>query len=155
MGVNRALDLLIEHAEQVRDERKVQQFVNRQLALTPWHEVAHRALMRSHARFARRWDAALAQYESCEQVLWDELGVSPSAETSDLRDQIVREMQQETARPQPQINAQPQHNIPRLLPAFFGRNAERIRLAKHLLDSNYPACSPSSAKAVSAKRTYR
>lgn len=135
-SVNRALDMLIDAAERAQAEPRVQQFVNRQLALTPWHEMAHRALMRSLAREGRH-DAALAQYESCEKVLWDELGVSPSAETVALRDQLIAEMQEAvtTRPPQP---AQPRHNLPRLLPAFFGRNAERIQLTRHLLDPDFP-----------------
>ena len=136
-SVNRALDLLIEHAELVREEERIQQFVNRQLALTPWHEIAHRALMRSMARVGR-WDAALAQYESCEQVLWDELGVAPSAETVALYGQIKQEMQRSVTHVDPVVRPQVRHNLPRLLPAFFGRNAERIQLVQHLKDPAYP-----------------
>ncbi|MGB1249396.1 MAG: AfsR/SARP family transcriptional regulator [Candidatus Promineifilaceae bacterium] len=136
-SVGRALDVLIEQAGQARDENRVQRFVNRRLALTPWHEIAHRALMRSFAR-SGRWDAALTQYESCERVLWDELGVSPSADTFALYNQIKTDMQLEVSTVAAIASAKLQHNLPRLLPAFFGRNAERIQLAQHLRDPAYP-----------------
>jgi predicted ATPase len=54
--------------------------IRRQLKLEPWREEAHRQLMENLARNGDR-GAALAQYEICRQVLADELGVEPSAET--------------------------------------------------------------------------
>jgi len=50
------------------------------LALEPWREEAHCQLMRLYAQSGQR-AAALAQYESCRQVLADELAVEPDAET--------------------------------------------------------------------------
>jgi predicted ATPase/DNA-binding SARP family transcriptional activator len=59
----------------------------RQLALEPWHEPAHRTLMRGLALTGDR-AGALAHYERCRAVLADELGVEPDAETTALYEQI-------------------------------------------------------------------
>jgi ABC-type oligopeptide transport system substrate-binding subunit/DNA-binding SARP family transcriptional activator len=59
----------------------------RWLALDPLREAAHRSLMRLYA-----WDgdraAALHQYQACVDVLAEELGVEPGAETVSLYEQI-------------------------------------------------------------------
>ncbi|HUT21079.1 MAG TPA: AAA family ATPase, partial [Anaerolineae bacterium] len=59
----------------------------RQVALEPWQEGAHRRWMRALALSGQR-GAALAQYENCRQVLAEELGVEPEAETVTLYEQI-------------------------------------------------------------------
>src|SRR3954471_24678678 len=53
------------------------------LALDPLQEVAHRALMRLHARQGRR-GAALARYQMLREALARELGVPPEEETQQL-----------------------------------------------------------------------
>lgn len=81
------LHQLMMYCEQ-RDENDVaSQHAWRALALEPWDEAAHRCLMRAFARSGQRV-AALAQYNHCRQMLADELGVEPAAETSALYDQI-------------------------------------------------------------------
>jgi DNA-binding SARP family transcriptional activator/predicted ATPase len=62
-------------------------YTTRLLALEPWREEAHRALMRLLARSGQR-GAALAQYQTCRQVLADELGVEPGPETTALYERI-------------------------------------------------------------------
>ncbi|UCC61798.1 MAG: protein kinase, partial [Anaerolineae bacterium] len=62
-------------------------YARRWLALDPLHEPAHRCLMRLYAQSGQR-AAALARYEACRQVLRDELGVEPTAETTALYEQI-------------------------------------------------------------------
>ena len=52
----------------------------RWLALDPLHEPAHRQLMRIYAWSGRR-GAALRQFQACQRVLADELGVEPLEET--------------------------------------------------------------------------
>lgn len=62
-------------------------YANQWLALEPWREDAHRAKIEFLA-----WDgqtqAALAHYEQCRQLLAEELGATPSAETVALVEQI-------------------------------------------------------------------
>ena len=55
-------------------------FARRWLALDPLQEAAHRHLMRLLTLSGQR-NAALTQYEICRQILADELGVEPAAET--------------------------------------------------------------------------
>jgi predicted ATPase/DNA-binding SARP family transcriptional activator len=62
-------------------------YTTRLLALEPWREEAHRQLMTLLAQSGQR-GAALAQYEVCRQVLAEELGVEPGAETTALYEQI-------------------------------------------------------------------
>ncbi len=60
---------------------------HRQLVLEPWDETAHRQHMAALALGGRR-GAALAQYENCRRLLEQELGVSPTWETTDLYNRI-------------------------------------------------------------------
>jgi adenylate cyclase len=59
----------------------------RLLQLAPWNEKAHRQAMRLLAWTGQR-GAALRQFETCRQVLWEELGVQPAGETTALCQQI-------------------------------------------------------------------
>lgn len=61
--------------------------IRRVLALEPWREEAHRHLMLLLARSGQR-SAALAQFETCRQILDEELGVEPGAETVELYERI-------------------------------------------------------------------
>ncbi|MFN2131707.1 MAG: BTAD domain-containing putative transcriptional regulator [Anaerolineae bacterium] len=71
----------------------------RWLAMDPLHEPAHRELMALYARSGQR-AAALRQYDECERMLDEELGVSPSPETTALYEQI-RDGQDLTGFPKP------------------------------------------------------
>ena len=66
---------------------KATDYVKRLLTLEPWQEEAHRQLMRLLALSDRR-SAALVQYERCRQILIEELGVEPAAETTALYEHI-------------------------------------------------------------------
>jgi DNA-binding SARP family transcriptional activator len=68
-------------------------YAQRWLALDPLHEPAHRCLMQLYAESGNR-SAALRQYQSCYELLEDELEVRPEAETTALYERI----RQETAR---------------------------------------------------------
>jgi len=57
------------------------------LALDPLHEPAHRQLMRIYAWSGRR-GAALRQFQACQRVLADELGVEPLEETVEVHQAI-------------------------------------------------------------------
>ena len=67
-------------------------YAQRWLALDPLHEPAHRCLMQLYAESGHR-SAALRQYQTCYELLEDELGVHPETETTALYERI----QQETA----------------------------------------------------------
>ena len=60
----------------------------RQIELEPWLESAHRQLMELLGRSEQR-AAALAQYNTCEALLQEELGIDPEPETMALRDRIL------------------------------------------------------------------
>jgi DNA-binding SARP family transcriptional activator/tetratricopeptide (TPR) repeat protein len=59
----------------------------RWLALDPLHEPAHRQLMRIYAWSGRR-GAALRQFQACQRVLDEELGVEPLEETAAVHEAI-------------------------------------------------------------------
>ena len=54
----------------------------------PYRELAHRELMRCHYRLGDRI-AAIRQYQSCVEILREDLGLSPAAETEALYLQII------------------------------------------------------------------
>ena len=58
------------------------------VTLDPYREPAHRELMRCHFRLGDRV-AAIKQYQTCVQILRDDLGLSPTSETEELYQQIV------------------------------------------------------------------
>jgi ABC-type oligopeptide transport system substrate-binding subunit/predicted ATPase len=62
-------------------------YARRWLRLDPLHEEAHRQLMQLYARSDQR-PAALRQYQECVRILEAELGVPPSAETTNLHERI-------------------------------------------------------------------
>ncbi|MFP4346120.1 MAG: tetratricopeptide repeat protein [Anaerolineales bacterium] len=81
--VLQALGELAEAHERRGEYRRAQHYARRQLALEPWREEAHRQLLRTLALEGER-SAALAHYESCRQLLLEELGVEPGRETRAL-----------------------------------------------------------------------
>jgi DNA-binding SARP family transcriptional activator/predicted Ser/Thr protein kinase len=82
-----ALERLVHgHTAQAAYERAIQ-YARRWLALDPLHEPAHRHLMQLYAWSGQR-AAALRQYAECEQVLYEELGVPPEEETTQLYEAI-------------------------------------------------------------------
>ena len=100
-------------------------YSRRLLALEPWHEETHRRLILLLARSGQR-NAALAQYQTCRQVLAEELGIEPVAETQALYDRI----QAAEAAPRPTLPLQPT--------SFIGRQAELAEIQYLLLDE--PDC---------------
>ncbi len=84
-----ALTHLAAAAENAGDDEAALQAAQRQLALEPWLEAAHRCVMRVLARRGQR-AAAIAQYNRCCQVLAEEFGGQPDAETTALVEQIQR-----------------------------------------------------------------
>jgi len=101
----------------------------RQLALEPWYEAAHRQAMRALALNGDR-DRALAQFETCRAVLSAELGVEPVSETAVLHQQI----RNNSLSRQPQTI--PLHHMPADLTPFIGRDDELERISALLADEN-------------------
>lgn len=112
------------------DWAAVLDIAQRQLSLEAWIEPAHRAIMIAHYQRGDR-AAALAQYEQCQQSLWDELGVEPEEETQQLRQRILDHELLVLGRP----------HIPDNLPIysglFFGRETEQAQLLQRLVDPGY------------------
>jgi predicted ATPase/DNA-binding SARP family transcriptional activator len=127
LALEAMFELAQEHLAGGRLEQ-AQRMARQQLSFAPWRERAHRQLMRAYALAGDR-AAALAQYESCRQQLWEELGAGPVAETSALAEEI------RTGRYGPVASAahvpppdKQRHNLPADATPFFGREREIARL---------------------------
>jgi len=94
---------------------------HRWIALDPYHEEAHRRLIRLLARDGQL-NAALTQYATCCQVLADELGVEPAQATQLLRQRLT------AAR-----NA-PLYRLPAPYTPFIGRETELAQLDRSMDD---------------------
>jgi len=114
-------------------------YAQRWLALDALDEAAHRCLMRLYAGSGQQ-AAALRQYEMCERVLREELGVSPSRETRALC-QAIREGRVPQLQVSPpafvEVPAAPRHNLPAQPTPFVGREGELDQMAELLGD---PGC---------------
>ncbi|MBI5031086.1 MAG: tetratricopeptide repeat protein [Chloroflexi bacterium] len=131
-----ALAHLADYHEQRGDYEQACRYSSRQLELDPWREEAHRQMMRLLALSGER-SAALRQYETCQRVLADELGVEPSFETRELLAQISRGelvSQQGDVSPTPPLALRP---LPLPLTPFIGRKCELEDLQQLLAD---PQC---------------
>jgi predicted ATPase/DNA-binding SARP family transcriptional activator/class 3 adenylate cyclase len=82
-----ALRALASYHETQGDYESAIACARRQVELEPWREVAHRQWMRALALSGHR-GAALAQYDACQRVLLDELGVQPEPATIELYEDI-------------------------------------------------------------------
>lgn len=67
---------------------KAAEWASRIIEVRPCDEAALRQLMRASAAAGRR-DEAVRQYRRCELLLWEELGVEPSRETTALLQTIL------------------------------------------------------------------
>lgn len=115
----RVLEQLAAAEERAGDRKNAIASTRRLLAAEPWHEEAHRRLIRLLAADGQR-AAALVQFEQCRATLQRELGVEPQAETLALVEQIQ-------AGP-----VAPPHNLPARPTSFVDRPAERALLAEQL-----------------------
>jgi predicted ATPase len=104
------------------------------VALDPLHEPAQRVLMETYAEAGQR-AAALRQYDECVGILAEELGLSPSEETTALHERIRLGAPERAgvAAAAPRAH----HNLPVQLIPFVGREAMLREIAERLLD---PAC---------------
>ncbi|MDX1664936.1 MAG: BTAD domain-containing putative transcriptional regulator, partial [Candidatus Promineifilaceae bacterium] len=114
-----------QHAEGLEAARRL-------VALDPWQEDAQRWLIRFLALNGQQ-AAALSQFERCRQILAEELGVAPAAETVALAE-AVRAGELRPAAPVPPaapLRERP-HNLPVPATSFVGRERE-LSQVRHLL----------------------
>jgi predicted ATPase/DNA-binding SARP family transcriptional activator/Tfp pilus assembly protein PilF len=102
---------------------RAQHYARRQVELEPWREEAHQQLMRALDLSGQR-SAALAQYNTCRQLLATELGMAPTATTEVLYEQIQAETLER--------RSQPPHNLPAQLSPFIGRKAELAQITEKI-----------------------
>ena len=123
-----ALARLTEYYEQCGDYLRACEYAQRLVNLAPWHEEAHRTLMRLFAISGQR-SLALAQYEFCRRSLDQELDVQPGIETIQLYDRIragqYREVGDVVTR---------KDNLPAELSPLVGRIEELIEIDHQLAD---------------------
>jgi len=100
-------------------------------AADPLRESAHRELMRLYHLFGRD-RAALEQYETLCQILADEVGVEPMAETALLAQEIAAQIEEAELPYLPlEVKSAPLFDRPELMP-LVGRERERARLLAQL-----------------------
>jgi DNA-binding SARP family transcriptional activator/predicted ATPase len=122
-----ALVRLIHFHDSFGEMEQAATYAHRLAALEPWHELAHRTLMRAYNRQGRR-AAALAQYGRLQQLLAGELGIAPDEETTHLYRQIKAG--------QPELTPLFQQTgfLPRPMTTFIGREEELVALTGYLGD---------------------
>lgn len=136
-AVFEALTTLATYYEARGDYGQARALAQRQLTLDPWREIAYRQLMRVLALDGQR-TAALAAYERCRQVLADQLGVEPEAETTALYEQLrVAESDMPPAGLSLPLPGSGRHNLPAQLTPFVGRESELVQLGDLLAN---PQC---------------
>ncbi|MBI3914408.1 MAG: AAA family ATPase [Chloroflexi bacterium] len=101
------------------------EYAQRQIALEAWREEAHRQLMTALA-FSGERSRALAQFQVCEKIVRQEMGMEPSAATKELYAAI----QANTLQLRPVLV-----HIPAQLSSFVGREAEQKKISA-LLDQS-------------------
>ncbi len=109
---------------------EVERLARRQLELDVLRESAWRQLIESLARRGRPAEA-LAEYEACVEMLWQELGAEPSAETLRLRQDILEGKlvsPESESGPLPSGQARPRHNLPAQMTPFIGRERAMAEL---------------------------
>lgn len=99
------------------------------LEIEPWAESVYRKRMLLYA-YARQPYAALQTYQQCEAVLAETFATTPAPETERLYQRLRLEVEA------PGLVMD--HNLPRNLTPFFGREAELRWLQTKLLDPTYP-----------------
>jgi predicted ATPase len=117
---------LVKHQAEVGNYRKGIYYARRALELEPLMEVGHQQLMRLLALSGRNSEA-LVQFETCRQVLENELGVEPSEETKGLYESLLN------GEKLPGAPAwEPRHNLLLPLSNLIGRDEELARIAQQL-----------------------
>jgi predicted ATPase/DNA-binding SARP family transcriptional activator len=130
-----ALGLLTDAHEKLSNYMESVRFAQRQIELEAWRESAHRQVMRLFALQGQRSEA-VAQFERCRAILWEELGVEPEKGTRTLLLQILAgEFSAETT---PQTDTRPTlYNFPVQVTPFIGRKYDIDQLCNYLAQ---PTC---------------
>ena len=128
------LDKLALAFTQRGDYGRAQQYASQQINIAPWRESAHRQLMQLYMLEGQR-DKALAQYESCRTLLLQELAVEPSAETTQLWQQI-KEDRFATAVGNSLLTYTAIYGFPTQLTPFTGRQELLSQIMTRLADAN-------------------
>lgn len=105
------LDDLAEHSALQGEYPQAIHYGRRILELEPWREETHRQLMLWLARSGQR-SAAIKQYQDCQETLWRELGVAPSAQTTALYQRLQA------------ASASPRSHLPTQTTPFIGREGD-------------------------------
>jgi predicted ATPase len=124
-----ALDTLTARGLEAGELDTAETYARCQLELDNLRESAHRQLMEILVRNGRR-RAALTHYETCRQLLRDELDIEPTLETQKLYEAIRAGQFDGVVTPTsvadlaPPLKAKKNHNLPRQTTTFFGRKDE-------------------------------
>jgi DNA-binding SARP family transcriptional activator len=122
------------------DRRQLHQGIDsctRLLELWPWAEEGHRQLMHLFAMDGQR-SAALNQYDICSDILYEDLGVEPSDETTALYDQILAGEIGAAPRDRmdvPDVKLVPPFQAMARYGHFVGRQEELQQLSEWLMES--------------------
>ncbi len=128
--VRESLIELAQMAEEARDWGDALSHAQELLSLEPLSEAAHRRVMRLHYLGGDR-AAALLAFDRCEQVLKDEVGTAPSAETLAL----LATLEQGSARSALGLGQAVPASVLRP-PHLLGRDTERQALARAIEDGS-------------------
>ena len=134
-----ALQTLTSFYEKQADYETARTYALKHVSLYPLEERAHRQLMRLFALSGQR-AAALEQYQTCNKLLSEELGVEPGPQTQMLYEQIRQGLPLTVATPSSALSTSPQetperltrNNLPSPLTSFIGREEEIGQLTRCL-----------------------
>jgi DNA-binding SARP family transcriptional activator/TolB-like protein len=84
-----ALERLLRHYENQNDYDRAAAIARKLLVIDPLQERVHRSLMRALSH-QERFESALQQYKTCQDLLRKELDIAPGDETVSLREEIAR-----------------------------------------------------------------
>ncbi|HSG17227.1 MAG TPA: BTAD domain-containing putative transcriptional regulator [Anaerolineae bacterium] len=140
LSATRALQRLVDFHRDAGSYEAGIAHARRLLLLDPWREETHRNLMLLHLLTGEH-TAALKQYEACQQILADELGVAPSNETQLLYQNIRKQIDHKPGTDRihlgpeasPSISPAP-HNISSQMTSFIGREKEQRAIEFALSD---------------------
>lgn len=126
------LEMLSEVATTNGEWEALLDYGRRQIRQDKWRESAYRNLMRASYGLGERAEA-LGWYETCERILYEELGADPDGETLALKAEIeagAGEISQA-------IGEEIPDNLPLQITPFFGREVEKGRVIDLLVDPNH------------------